>query len=83
MGGLLGQSPRCHRRDGLLHCPTLAFGVLYRFFVIAHDRWRILHFNVAKHPTSAWVIQQLPEVFPYDSVPKYLIFDRAKILTQR
>ncbi len=57
--------------------PTLAFGVLHCFFVIAHDRRRILHFNVTKHPTSAWVAQQLREAFPYDSVPGYLIFDRG------
>ena len=57
--------------------PTLTFGVLYCFFVIAHDRRRILHFNVTRHPTSAWVAQQLRESFPYDSVPGYLIFDRA------
>ena len=57
--------------------PTLTFGVLYCFFVIAHDRRRILHFNVTRHPTSAWVIQQLREAFPYDSAPKYLIFDRG------
>ena len=57
--------------------PTLTFGVLYCFFVIAHDRRRILHCNVTKHPTSAWVIQQLREAFPYDSAPGYLIFDRG------
>jgi hypothetical protein len=57
--------------------PTLTFGVLYCFFVIAHDRRRILHFNVTKHPTSAWVVQQLREAFPFDSVPGYLIFDRG------
>lgn len=56
--------------------PTLTFGVLYCFFVIAHDRRRILHFNVTRHPTSAWVSQQLREAFPYDSVPGYLIHDR-------
>jgi hypothetical protein len=28
--------------------PTLTFGVLYCFFVIAHDRRRILHCNVSK-----------------------------------
>jgi putative transposase len=55
--------------------PTLTFGVLYCFFVIAHDRRRILHFGVTKLPTSAWVIQQLRKAFPYDSAPKYLIFD--------
>jgi transposase InsO family protein len=57
--------------------PTLAFGVLYCFFVIAHDWRRILHWNVTQHPTSAWVIQQLREAFPYDSAPGYLIFDRS------
>jgi transposase InsO family protein len=57
--------------------PTLTFGVLYCLFAIAHDRRRILHCNVTKHPTSAWVIQQLREAFPYDSAPGYLIFDRG------
>ena len=57
--------------------PTLTFGVLYCFFVIAHDRRRILHCNVTKHPSSAWVVQQLREAFPYDHSAKYLIFDRA------
>ena len=57
--------------------PTLTFGVLYCFFVIAHDRRRILHCNVTKHPDSAWIIQQLREAFPYDSAPGYMIFDRA------
>jgi transposase InsO family protein len=57
--------------------PTMTFGLLYCFFVIGHDRRRILHFNVTKHPTSAWVVQQLRQAFPYDSAPKYLIFDRG------
>jgi transposase InsO family protein len=57
--------------------PTLSFGVLYCFFVIAHDRRRILHLNATQHPTSAWVSQQLREAFPYDCAPTYLIFDRA------
>jgi transposase InsO family protein len=57
--------------------PTITFGVLYCFFVIAHERRRILHFNVTRHPTSFWVIQQLREAFPYDSAPRYLIFDRG------
>jgi transposase InsO family protein len=57
--------------------PTLTFEVLYCFFIISHDRRRILHFNVTRHPTSAWVIQQLREAFPYDTAPRYLIFDRG------
>jgi transposase InsO family protein len=57
--------------------PTLTFGVLHCFFVISHDRRRILHCNVTRHPTTAWVSQQLREAFPYDTAAKYLIFDRA------
>jgi putative transposase len=56
--------------------PTVTFGVLYSFFVIAHDRRRILQWNVTRHPTAAWVSQQLREAFPYDTPPRYLIFDR-------
>jgi hypothetical protein len=77
MGGISEQSPRGHRRDGLLPVPTLTFGMIYCFFVISHDRRRILHCNVTRHPTSVWVAQQLREAFPYDSAAKYLIFDRA------
>jgi transposase InsO family protein len=57
--------------------PTLTFGVLYCFFVITHDRRRILHLNPTQHPTSAWTSQQLREAFPYDCAPQYLIFDRG------
>ena len=56
--------------------PTMTFGVLYCFFVIGHDRRRILHFNVTRRPTSLWVVQQLREAFPYESAPRFLIFDR-------
>jgi transposase InsO family protein len=48
-----------------------------RLLVISHDRRRILHFGVTKHPSSAWVSQQLRNAFPYDSASKYLIFDRG------
>jgi hypothetical protein len=56
--------------------PTITFGVLYCFFIISHDRRRILHFNVTKHPSSRWVVQQLRGAFPFDSAPRFLIFDR-------
>ena len=56
--------------------PTITFGVLYCFFVISHGRRRILYFNVTKHPTSPWVVQQLREAFPFDLAPQFLIFDR-------
>jgi|SRR5579871_1194979 len=50
--------------------------MLYCLCIIGHDWRRILHFNVAKHPTSAWVVQQLRQAFPFDSAPRFLIFDR-------
>src|SRR5260370_19730755 len=56
--------------------PTLTFRVLYCFFVIGHDRRRVLHFNVTRHPSSTWIVQQLREAFPDQSAPRFLIFDR-------
>ena len=55
--------------------PTVTFSLLYCFFIIDHDRRRVLHFSVTRRPTSAWIVQQLREAFPYQSAPKFLIFD--------
>src|SRR5262249_20184043 len=55
---------------------TITFGVIYCFFLIAHDRRRILHFNVPKRARSLWIVQQLREAFPFDLAPQFLIFDR-------
>jgi transposase InsO family protein len=57
--------------------PTLAFGMIYCFFVISHNRRHVLHFGITRHPTSAWVSQQLRDAFPYEPTVKYLIFDRG------
>jgi putative transposase len=56
--------------------PTATFRVLYVFVVLAHDRRRVLHFNVTEHPTAAWTAQQIVEAFPEDRIPKYLMRDR-------
>ena len=56
--------------------PTITFSSLYCFFVISHDRRRILHFNITKHPTSSWIIQQLREAFPFGSAPEVSHLDR-------
>ena len=55
--------------------PTALFHVLYCFFVIEHDRRRILHFNVTAHPTGEWIVQQLREAFPESAPYRYVIFD--------
>ena len=43
----------------------------------------MIHFNVTKHPSAQWVIQQLRDAFPFDQIPKYLIMDRDKIFSLR
>jgi putative transposase len=59
--------------------PTIRFHVLYVFLILAHDRRRILHFNVTAHPTAEWTGQQLREAFPFDQFPRYLLRDRDAI----
>ena len=56
--------------------PTLTFQLLYCFFVIEHERRRILHFNVTRHPSAEWVVQQLREAFPEIGPYRYVILDR-------
>src|SRR5215471_8140869 len=62
--------------------PTIRFQVLNVFLVLAHDRRRILHFNVSRHPTAEWAGQQLRETFPFDQVLRYLLRDRDRIFGQ-
>jgi putative transposase len=56
--------------------PTLTFQVLHCFFIIEHGRRKILHFNVTKHPTGPWIVQQLREAFPESCPYRYAILDR-------
>jgi transposase InsO family protein len=56
--------------------PTVTFQLLYSFFVIEHGRCRILHFNMTRHPTAEWVVQQMRETFPEAGLYRYVIFDR-------
>jgi hypothetical protein len=55
--------------------PTLTLRLLYCFFVIEHGRRRVLHFNVTRHPTADWVVQQLREAFPEAGPYRYAILD--------
>jgi len=59
--------------------PTIRFQVLYLFLVLAHDRRRIIHFNVTAHASAEWTAQQLREAFRFEQVPKYLLRDRDRI----
>jgi transposase InsO family protein len=59
--------------------PTITFKVLFVFVILSHERRRVLHFNVTRNPTAEWTAQQVVNVFPYDSAPRYLLRDRDKI----
>ena len=56
--------------------PTVAFKLLYCFFVIEHGRRETLHCNVTRHPTAEWIVQQLRETFPETCPYRYVILDR-------
>jgi transposase InsO family protein len=55
--------------------PTLTCRILFVFIVLAHDRRRILHVNVTRHPTSAWTRQQIRECFPDGATARFLLHD--------
>ena len=59
--------------------PTMTFRVLFVFVVLAHDRRRIVHFNVTAHPTAEWTAQQIREAFPWETAPRFLLRDRDGI----
>jgi putative transposase len=59
--------------------PTATFRVLFVLVVLAHDRRRVLHFNVTDHPTARWAGEQIIQAFPDASEPRYLLRDRDRI----
>ena len=58
---------------------TLTFQTLYVFFLISHDRRRLLHFDVTAHPTAAWLWRQMIAATPWGQHPRYLIHDRDRV----
>jgi putative transposase len=59
--------------------PTVRNQILYVLLVLAHDRRRVLHFNVTSNPTAEWTAQQIVEAFPWELSAKYLFRDRDKV----
>lgn len=55
---------------------TIRNKVLFVLLALAHDRRRMVHFNVTAHPTAQWSAQQVVEAFPWDTAPTYLLRDR-------
>jgi putative transposase len=59
--------------------PTVTYKVLFVFLILAHERRRVVHFNITEHPTAQWTAQQVVEAFPWDEAPRYLLRDRNRI----
>jgi putative transposase len=51
------------------------FQTVFVFVIVELGSRRVVHFNVTRQPTDAWVTQQLREATPYDDGPDYLIHD--------
>jgi putative transposase len=61
--------------------PTATFRILFVFvfFILRHDRRRVVHFNATEEPGAAWTAQQIVEAFPEDTAPKHMLRDRDGI----
>jgi hypothetical protein len=59
--------------------PTATFRVLFVLIVLAHNRRRVVHFNVTEHPTALWTAEQIIQAFPDGTEPRYLLRDRDGI----
>jgi putative transposase len=59
--------------------PTATCRLLFVFIMLAHERRRIVHFNITEHPTAQWTAQQIVDAFPWDEAPRYLLRDRDAI----
>ena len=60
---------RNHAREtwacDFLQIHDVFFRPIFAFFIIEHERRRIVHVGVTRHPTQAWVAQQLREATPW------------------
>lgn len=57
---------------------TANFRILYVFVALEIGSRRLVHFDVTRHPTADWTLQQLREALPGDSAYKFLLNDRHK-----
>ena len=58
---------------------TATFRTLYVLVVLEVGTRRILHWNVTKHPTAEWTVQQSRATVPGDQPQRFLIHDRDSI----
>jgi putative transposase len=56
--------------------PTATFRVLFVMLILAHERRRVVHFNVTSDPSAEWTARQVVQAFSHDTAPRYLLRDR-------
>ena len=54
------------------------FRPLFAFFTVELRSRRVVHVGVTRHPTDAWVAQQLREAMPYGERPPFLVRDNDR-----
>ena len=57
---------------------TLTFKTFYVFFVISHDRRRIVQWNVTRHPNALGIWRHVLAATPWNERPRFLIRDRDR-----
>jgi transposase InsO family protein len=62
--------------------PTVTFECLFALVVMGHGRRQLLWFAVTRHPTAAWLAQQIVEALPWDTAPTYLVRDNDRVYGQ-
>jgi hypothetical protein len=55
---------------------SASFRLLYVMIILAHDRRKIVRFDVTRYPTAGWLARQVTDAFPWDTAPRYLLRDR-------
>ncbi len=58
-----------------LQVTDLWFRSLFAFVIVEHTSRRVVHVGVTRHPTDAWVAQQVREATPFGTAPRFLIHD--------
>ena len=55
---------------------SASFRLLYVMIILAHNRRKIVRFDVTLCPSASWLSRQVTEAFPWDTTPRYLLRDR-------
>jgi putative transposase len=77
LADILAKPSRGYCCYGLLHRTDdyLPFASCIASLSLVTNRRKILRFNITRHPSALWIVQQMREAWPYAPAPKFLLFD--------